>query len=64
MEKRILGIVLTVLGIAGLIYAGVTFINGAEGGRNIRAILIAGVLGAIFFSAGISLIRNTQDKPT
>jgi len=64
MEKRILGIVLTVLGIGGLIYAGVIFMNGAAGGKNIRAILFAGVLGAIFFFAGISLIRNTQDKPT
>ena len=30
MEKRILGIVLTVLGIAGLIYAGVVFMNGGN----------------------------------
>jgi uncharacterized membrane protein len=64
MEKRIIGIVLTVLGIAGLIYAGVVFINAPTGSRNVRAILFAGVLGAIFFFAGISLIRNTQDKPS
>lgn len=64
MEKRILGIVLTVLGIVGLIYAGVVFMNAPSGSNNFRAILFAGVLGAIFFFAGISLIRNTTDKPT
>ena len=64
MEKRILGIVLTVLGIVALIYAGVIFVNSPTGAKNFRAILFAGVLGAIFFFAGISLIRNTQDKPT
>ncbi|MEO5907134.1 MAG: hypothetical protein ABIQ11_10430 [Saprospiraceae bacterium] len=64
MEKRILGIVLTVLGIVGLVYAGVVFINAPSGSKNIRAILFAAILGAIFFFAGISLIRNTSDKPT
>lgn len=64
MEKRILGIVLTVLGIIGLIYAGFVFMNAPSGSRNFRAILFAGILGAIFFFAGISLIRNTTDKPT
>ena len=64
MEKRIIGIVLTVLGVIALIYAGVIFVNSPAGAKNFRAILFAGVLGAIFFFAGISLIRNTQDKPT
>ncbi|MEJ7588624.1 MAG: hypothetical protein WKI04_13770 [Ferruginibacter sp.] len=64
MEKRILGIVLTLLGIGGLIAAAVYFMNGGDGTRNIKAIAIYGVLGAIFFSAGIGLIRNTKDKAT
>ncbi len=64
MEKRILGVALTILGVVGLIYAGIVFMNGAEGAKNIKAILFAGILGIIFFFAGISLIRNTQDKAT
>jgi len=64
MEKRILGIVLSILGIAGLIYAGVTFMNGGTGERNIKAIIFTGVVGAIFFFAGIGLIKNTKDKAT
>jgi uncharacterized membrane protein len=64
MEKRILGIILSVLGVIGLIYAGVTFMNGGSGTKNIKTIIFAGVLGLIFFSSGISLIKNTKDKAT
>jgi uncharacterized membrane protein len=64
MEKRILGIILSLLGVAGLIYAGVCFMNGGDAIRNIKAIIFSGVLGAIFFFAGIGLIRNTKDKAT
>jgi uncharacterized membrane protein len=63
MEKRVMGIILSVLGIVGLILAGFNFMNGS-GTRNIKEIVIYGVLGAIFFFAGISLIRTTRDKAT
>ena len=62
MEKRVLGIILSLLGVAGLIYAGISFLNGGEDTRNIKLIIFAGVLGAIFFFAGIGLVRNTNDK--
>ncbi len=64
MEKRVLGIILSILGIVGLIYAGFSFLNGGEDTRNIKIIIISGILGAIFFFAGISLVRSTKDKPT
>jgi len=64
MEKRVLGIILSLLGVIGLIYAGVCFMNGGESTRNIKAIIFSAVLGGIFFFAGVSLVRNTKDKPT
>jgi len=64
MEKRLLGIILSLLGIASLIYAAFSFMNGNAGTRNIKTIVTFGVLGAIFFFAGISLVRNTKDKAT
>lgn len=64
MEKRLLGIILSLLGVAGLIYAGVSFMNGGESTRNIKTIIFTGILGAVFFYAGISLIKNTKDKAT
>ena len=64
MEKRVLGIILAFLGIAGLILAAVNFMNGGAATRNIKQIITFGVLGAIFFFAGIGLVRATRDKPS
>jgi len=60
--KRLFGALLTILGIAGLIYAAVLFVNYTGSMRNTRAIIIYGVLGVVFFIAGISLVRTTKDE--
>lgn len=60
--KRIFGALLTVLGIAGLIYAAVLFVNTQGGTRNIKTLVIYGILGLVFFIAGISLVRTTKDE--
>ena len=60
--KRIFGALLTVLGIVGLIYAAVVFINTSGGTRTIKTLVIYGILGLIFFIAGISLVRTTKDE--
>lgn len=64
MEKRVIGIVLVLAGMIGLILAGVNFMNGGATTHNIKQIILYGILGAIFFSAGIGLIRNTRDRAT
>lgn len=64
MEKRTLGIILTLLGIVGLILAGVNFLRGNSNAYNLKQILTFGILGAVFFFAGIRLIQNTRDKAT
>jgi len=64
MEKRVLGMILSLLGVAGIIYAAFRFINGGTGTANIKLIAAYGIVGAIFFFAGIGLVRNTKDKPT
>ena len=56
------GIILTVLGIAGLIAAAVNFVNTKSGSYNIKLIVVYSVLGAIFFFSGIGLIKTTKDK--
>jgi len=60
--KRIFGALLTVLGIGGLIYAAVLFVSTSGNTRDIKGLVIFGVLGIIFFIAGISLIRTTKDE--
>jgi len=58
--KRTFGIVLTILGILGLICAGYMAVV-ATGGYNVRVLAVSGILGAVFFFTGISLIRGTGD---
>ncbi len=60
--KRIFGAILTVLGIAGLIYVAILFVNTSGGTHDIKALIIFSVIGFIFFVAGISLIRTTKDE--
>ena len=63
MEKRVIGIILTLLGVVGLIMAAVNFMNGG-GTKTVKEVIIYGILGAIFFFAGIGLVRSTKDRPT
>ncbi|MBC6998853.1 hypothetical protein [Cytophaga sp. FL35] len=57
--KKIFGTLLTLLGIGGLIYTGILFAN--EQGTT-KMLIVYGVLGAIFFFSGISLVRTTSSK--
>ncbi|MBC7614693.1 MAG: hypothetical protein H7202_01360 [Pedobacter sp.] len=57
--KRIFGTILTILGIVGLIYAGVGFVNHSV---QVREMIVIGVIGVIFFVSGIGLVRNTKDE--
>lgn len=59
--KRIFGVLLTLLGIAGLIYTAV-LLSGSINGGNVKNVAIYGVLGAIFFIAGIGLVRTMKDE--
>ena len=60
--KRIFGSILTVLGICGLIYTAVLFVNTQGGNKDVRALVMYGILGLVFFIAGIGLIRTTKDE--
>ena len=60
--KRIFGTILTLLGIGGLIYTAVVFVNTSGGNRDVRSLIIFGVLGLLFFISGISLVRSTKDE--
>jgi uncharacterized membrane protein len=64
MEKRVIGILLTFLGVAGLIMGAINFMNTSGGTRSVKSIVIYSILGLIFFFAGIGLIRNTRDRPS
>jgi len=59
--KRIFGIILTVLGIGALIYFASLFLKASGTERQVKVLIVYGILGAIFFFTGISLIRSTRD---
>ena len=60
--KRIFGTLLTILGIGGLIYTAVLFVNTGGSNRDVKALIIYGILGIVFFVSGISLVRTTKDE--
>lgn len=60
--KRIFGAILTVLGIAGLIYTAYLAVNMGESNQAIKMLLVYGILGLIFFISGIGLIKTTKDE--
>jgi len=59
--KRTFGIILTLLGIGGLIYAAIVFMDAKGTAQQIKTLVVYGLLGAIFFFTGIGLIKGTQD---
>ena len=59
--KRTFGIILTLLGIGGLIYFASLFMNAEGTEKQIKTLVVYGLLGAIFFFTGIGLIRSTKD---
>lgn len=60
--KRIFGALLTALGIGGLIYTAVIFASTSGETTDVKALIIYGVLGVLFFISGISLVRTTKDE--
>lgn len=60
--KRIFGALLTVLGIGGLIYTAMVFSTTSGETRDVKELIIYGVLGIVFFASGISLVRTTKDE--
>jgi hypothetical protein len=60
--KKICGDLLMILGMGGLVYAAIIFINPPGESRNTIALAIFGILGVLFFFSGITLILSTKHK--
>ena len=61
MEKRVIGVILTLLGAVALIYGAWNFVNHNGNVYNVKVIVTSGILGIVFFLAGIGLVRSTKD---
>lgn len=56
-----MGIILSILGIAGLVTAFI-YMNGPDSSGHLAALLARGVLGAIAFFAGIWLVDHNANR--
>lgn len=62
VEKRLFGVILTILGIVGLILAAYNFVQGnTSTDHSVKSVVVYGILGLLFFFAGVGLIRSTRD---
>lgn len=57
--KRVFGGILTLLGIIGLIYTGISII---QHGAHFTTLIVVGIISLLFFFAGINLIKTTADQ--
>jgi uncharacterized membrane protein len=57
--KRTFGAILTLLGIIGLIYTGITIIQHSA---HFTTLAVVGIISILFFFSGIGLIRTTSDQ--
>ena len=57
--KQIFAILLTVLGIGGLIYTAMQLLDNNK--DQFMTLTVVGVLALIFFSAGIKLLQSSRD---
>lgn len=62
IEKRLFGVIITILGITGLLLATYNIMQGnTANNHSITSVAIYGIQGVLFFFAGIGMIRNTRD---
>ncbi|GHA60141.1 hypothetical protein [Pontibacter akesuensis] len=62
-QKRTFGSLLTLLGIAGIIWGAYAFLMGGDGGVIGKyTAAVPFIVGLIFFFSGINLIKTTKDE--
>ncbi|MFD2787261.1 hypothetical protein [Hymenobacter rubripertinctus] len=61
-QKRTFGSILTILGILGIIFGALGFMQIGSLGLSKMNALVPFVVGLLFFFAGISLVRTTSDR--
>lgn len=61
MEKKVLGLVLILIGLAGMFLSGYNFINGSGGTSNLTSVMIYMIAGAIIFFTGINVAMPSNN---
>ena len=58
--KKVFGAALTIIGTIALIYGAYIFISNSK--TDWKTLIVSTVLGLIFFSAGINLVKGIKDQ--
>jgi hypothetical protein len=62
IEKKLFGIIITLLGITGLLLATYNLVQGyISANHRVMSVIVYGLQGILFFFSGIGIIRNTHD---
>ena len=61
-QKRTFGSILTILGIIGIVWAALAYLQIGGMGLSKLNSLVPFIVGLIFFFAGINLVRTTSDR--
>lgn len=59
--KQILGGLLTIIGIVGIAYSAILFMNGTSGKHDVKSLIVYAILGFVFFGAGIKLVQTLRE---
>lgn len=62
MEKKILPVVLTVLGFAGIVISGLRFLEGSGSSENMVEVISYLIVGSIFLFAGLNHLVPETNK--
>lgn len=60
--KSILGLLLSLVGIFGLLYTILLYNHSSETGTGIRTVIIYGTLGAVLLASGFGLNESVKDE--
>jgi uncharacterized membrane protein len=57
--KQLFAVLLTILGLGALIYTAVQILDNKS--DSFKSVIVIGILGFVFFSSGITLMRTMRD---
>ena len=62
MTNHTTGIILALIGLSALVYACIGFLKNRKNTKHIKLLIYSGIIGAIVFIVGMSIVQNTTDE--
>jgi len=62
VNNHLSGIILVLAGLVSLVYAGISLIKNTTRPNNVKRLLFSGIIGAVIFIVGMSIVINTTEE--